>query len=381
MTDPRDFDEDGWIESELGRGDQNAFEELFKKKFKNIDEDRAQTARRRRFEDSDKEQQRLFKAIVDSFSPKDVAMGSDSGFEITIVNPLYELDVNSTEILLAKRQPRSVHVCFVSCEIGGEDSARWRSDINRVATAMEKDEFRTALKRHLSCSNLPFKSIQYITITRELDLADVDLDVLKIGTTPDNYAVWKLVETELPEEIADERGEEDQIIKHHDGHIEHPDLLEVAVDGIDYSLVNNDDIRYSLTSHPIFPIGDTLLRVYLHQEPASDYPDEFNQSLFSDTYRSGLMLGNDRRKIEKIVNQKVGELLDLALDADMIEDEDGFDTDRDYRILWQSDDEWDIKDMVRNKYFKYKAPEERGKLALERAKDEFEKSEKSLDDY
>lgn len=256
MKDPHYFDEDDWIKT-LGRGDKSDFIDLFKKQYGEIDEERAKASVKTRFERNGEPEHRLFRAIVDAFSPNGSAEGSDSGFEATIINPLYEFGQESAEILLAKKQIRSVHLCFVCCEIGGEDYEDWCSDINGVQSILESEDNREALKKHLDCEDLELKTVQYLTITRDRDLMDVDLDVLKLGTTPDNYAVWKLMESELPHTDTDD---EDQIIKHHDGTIEHPDLHEVAVDGLDYTLVDNDDIRFELSSHPIFQLGDVFYR-------------------------------------------------------------------------------------------------------------------------
>ncbi|OIB56147.1 hypothetical protein [Natrialba sp. SSL1] len=379
MKDPYYFDDEDWINT-LGRGDKSDFEDLFDEKYSEIDEDRAKASVKTRFERNGEPEHRLFRAIVDAFSPNGSAEGSDSGFETTIINPLYEFGQESAEILLAKKQVRSVHLCFVCCEIGGENYDKWRSNINKVESVLQSEGNRTALKNHLDCEGLDLKTVQYLTITRDRDLMDVDMDVLKLGTTPDNYAVWKLMESELPG--SEDQDDEDQIVKHHDGNIEHPDLHEVAVDGLDYTLVDNDDIRFSLTSHPIFPLGDVFLQILLNQIGSNDHPDEFNKSNFISVYRDKIQLGENRDELDEVLDTKIREILQLACDADILQEEgEEFDTERDYRLVWDSDEPKDIKDAVREKYFKYKAPEQRGSLAFDRAKDEFERVESQLDGF
>lgn len=378
MKDPHYYDEDGWIDT-LGRGDQSNFLDLFDEKYRAIDEERAKVSLEKAFERNAEEEHRLFKAIVDAFSPKRIAAGSDSGFETAIINPLYEFGQESSEILLAKKQVRSVHLSFVCCEIGGENYDQWRENINTVESIFKSKGNRETLKKHLDCNGLDIKTVQYLTITRDRDLVDVDMDVLKLGTTPDNYAVWKLMESELPDS---EEDEEDQLITHHGGNVEHPDLLDVAVDGLDYTLVDNDDVRFALTSHPVFAIGEVCLQIYLDQISGKENPDEFNKSDFSDTYRSKIQLGENRVEVENELEDQIDVLLDIACQADMLQEEgEEFDTDRDYRLVWDSDEPKDIKDMVRHKFFKFKAPEERGRLAFQRARDDFERVESQLDGY
>lgn len=99
-------------------------------------------------------------------------------------------------------------------------------------------------------------------------------------------------------------------------------------------------------------------------------------------YRDKIQIGNNRDKLEDVLDTKISELLELACDADMLQKEgDEFDTERDYRLVWGSDEPKDIKDAVREKYFKFKAPEQRGGLAFDRAKDKFERVESQLDGF
>lgn len=378
MKDPHHHDEDDWIET-LGRGDQSNFKDLFNEKYREIDEERAKVSLEKQFERTSEEEHRLFKAIVDAFSPKRNAAGSDSGFETTIINPLYEFGQEQSEILLAKKQVRSMHLCFVCCEIGGEQYDQWRENINTIDSIFGSIDHREALKKHLDCADLDIKTVQYLTVTRDRDLIDVDMDVLKLGTTPDNYAVWKLMESELPGSAEDE---EDQLIKHHDGSVEHPNLLEVAVDGLDYTLVDNNDVRFALTSHPIFPIGEVCLQIYLDQLGNTEHPDEFNELDYTETYRSKIQFGENRDEIESELSEKSGNLLELSCNADILQEEgEEFDTDRDYRLVWESNEPKDIKDMVRYKYFKFKAPEQRGRMAYTRAREDFDRVESQLDGY
>jgi hypothetical protein len=206
------------------------------------------------------------------------------------------------------------------------------------------------------------------------------MDVMRMGTDPEHYAMWKLIESELPPEH-EENGSEAKTIKLHEGHIEHPDLRRVSQDGIDPTLAENDDIRYCLTTHPIFPLGEVCLQIYLNNQGRVDEPKEFEREDFSQVYGEKIHLGEERDSIEPNVSEKVDSLLETALDYGILEDDEDEVKEREYRIRWGSEDAGDIKDMVREKYFNGMAPEEMGYLAFSRAKDQFEREESSLTDF
>lgn len=367
--------DDGYYEEELGRNDKSEFEKLYKKIYRSIDEDRARQSFETNFEATDEAAFRLFRDVVNAFSSKGTASGSNSGFETTIVNPLYEFGDAAAEILLAKKQPSGVHLCFVSCNVGGEQADNWRNEINRTSELMSDSEYKEALKTHIQCSDLSIRSVQYVTLTRDLDLIDADVEVLKMGTNPDNYAIWKLIESELPD------GEtEDKTIKYHEGKIKVPKLEEVCRNGIDPTLVENDDIRFSLTSHPVFPLGEVCLNLYLNNLDSSEEPEEFDKSQFDSIYRNKIHTGTNRDKIEEKVDDKIERLVQLGQEYGLFIEDTEIES-KDYRLRWESEDPGDIKPMVQDKYFKGMIPEETGKLAYERARSQFEQGNYSLDDF
>ncbi|WP_439026087.1 hypothetical protein [Haloarchaeobius sp. DT45] len=380
MKDPEPFDENDWIKNELGKGDQERFNKLFDKKYREIKKEDAIQGVKNSFEQSGLPHYRLFKAVVDGFSPDSRAEGSASGFETRVVNPLYERGQTAAEILLAKPQPgsSSVHICFVSCEIGGENSQEWRQDINQVQDVLESSDNRQHLKEQIQCDDLDIRTVQYLTVSRDRDLFDIDMDVMKAGTNPENYALWEFVEIELPE--TEEEKEENETIRHYDGEVAHPDLARVGEEGIDYSLVQNDDIRYSLTTHPIYPIGIICLEIYTSNQGHDDFPKQFYREEFVEEYKNKIYLGQVTEEIEHIIQGKVAELLTLAVDSNMLDDDDD-DLERDYKIKWPSDDAGDVKEMVKSKYYKHNASDKRGELAFERARENFQKEEQSLDEY
>lgn len=374
MKDPTPFDDEDRY-AKMGRGDQKEFRELFARKYNNINIERAKESYESSFEATSAPEYRLFRDVVNAFTSNHLAEGSDSGFETTIVNPLIEFGNPCAEVLLAAKYPTGVHLCFVSCNVGGENTQEWRDDINATRDLLELADHRNQLLSHIRCSGLDIRTVQYLTFTREKDLVDVDMDVMKIGTDPDYYAVWKLIKSELPED------EEDKEIKLHGGHIEHPDLRQLSQDGIDPTLVENDDFMYCLTTHPVFPLGEVCTQLYLDKEGEEDEPEEFERSTFSRVYREKIHLGENRDEVEPLVSDKVESLLETALEYGILEDDEDEVEERDYRIRWETEDAGDIKDMVKEKFFKGKAPEEMGNLAFKRAITQFEPEESSLTDF
>lgn len=372
MKDPTQFDQNDYY-STLGKGDRKKFKKLFNEKYTNIDEERAKESFRSTFNATAGPEYHLFRDVVNAFSSEQAADGSDSGFETTIVNPLYELGHSGAEVLLAKKQPTGVHLCFVSCNVGGERSDSWREEINRTDDLLDSRDNRERIKSHIQCSSIDIRSVQYVTFTREIDLVDIDMDVLKIGTNPDHYAVWKLIESEIP----DETGEDDKTIKLHDGNIANPNLHELCEGGIDPTLAENDDIRYCLTTHPVFPLGEVCLDLYLSKKGIEEEPKEFTRRQFTNKYLDKIYFGENRERIDWVASEKIDHLLEIGCEYGILDDEDEV-REREYRLMWDSEDAGDIKSMVKEKYFDSMVPDEMGDLAFERAKREFEPEQQSL---
>jgi hypothetical protein len=89
MKDPTPFDDDDEYAT-MGRGDKRNFRKLFTEKYNSIDIERAKESYQSTFQATDASEHHLFKDVVNAFSSNHAAMGSNSGFETTIVNPLLE---------------------------------------------------------------------------------------------------------------------------------------------------------------------------------------------------------------------------------------------------------------------------------------------------
>lgn len=374
MKNPDPYDDNGWISENIPKSNRNEFKKLFSKIHRSLDEDSILDDLKRRFEAQHEAEYRLFRAVVDGFAPKKGADGSDSGFEATIVNPLFDEGQTDVEVLLAKPQANGqIHLCFVSCTVGTESSEKISEQINNVHSLIESSDNKSRLKSHIDSEDKSIRSIQYLTLTRDKDLIDLDFDVVKIATQPDEYAIWSLVEGELPDEDIND-------IQHEDGKIHHARLKEVGNSGIDVTRADHDDIRYNLTSHPVFPIGEICMRIYLnHSVAGKDNPEELRESEFHSYYTNKMEIGSDRPAISHILQNKSKSLIQTAIDLDIL-DEDA-ESPNDYKIKWNSKEAGDIKETIRYKYLKNQISDERGDIAFEKAQDEWDNPNKSLGDF
>lgn len=374
MKNPGPYDDGDWISENIPKSNRNDFKKLFSKIHRSLDEDSILDDLRRRFEAQHEAEYHLFRAVVDGFAPKKGADGSDSGFEAAIVNPLFGENQTDAEVLLAKSQAnKQIHLCFVSCTVGTESSERISRQINNIHSLVESNNNKGKLKRHIDSEDKNIRSIQYLTLTRDKDLIDLDFDVVKIATQPDEYAIWALIEGELPDEEIND-------IQHKNGKVHHSRLRKVGNEGIDVTRADHDDIRYNLTSHPVFPIGEICMRIYLnHTVAGKDNPEELRESEFHNYYTKKMEIGSDRPAIDYIVQNKSENLIQKAIELDIL-DEDAEDP-NDYKIKWNSEEAGDIKDTVKYKYLKNKIPDERGNIAFEKAQSEWKSPNKSLGDF
>lgn len=372
MNDPSEHD-DGYRE-ELGPQDKSDFNKLFKKKYRSIDEERARESFERSFESGEEAEYRLFRDVVNAFSSK------QGGFEALIVNPLYEFGHPKAEVLLAKPQANSVHLCFVACEVGGHNYMDWSTRINETHQLTNDAKAIEGLKKHIHCSELDVGSIQHATITRDIDIPDANIRILKAGTDPEYYAIWKLIRSAEYNEQTEEM-EEDKTIKYHDGNMAVPDFKTICQRGIDPKAFDNDDIKYCLTSHPVFPLGEVCLSLYLSRYDADENPKEFYQSDFKETYLENIHFGNGRGAMTSIAENQVEELLKFGLEHGILKDDSDTVDERDFKIMWTGEDAGDIKPMVKLKFIDSKIPAETGDMAFSLAKEAHEKGEHSLSDF
>ncbi|AGB39351.1 hypothetical protein [Natronococcus occultus] len=372
MKGPENYD-DGYYQ-QLGPQDKADFEKLFRKKANTIDEDRARESYEQSFQSNFEEEYRLFRDVVNAFS------SGKAGFEATIVDPLYEFGDTNAEVLLAKPQSNTVHLCFVSCRVGGHNYTDWMAGVNETYRLANNTEMVEDLKTHINCTGLNLGTVQYVTLTRDIDIPDADVNILKSGADPEYYAIWKLIRSAEYNE-KEEKMEEAKTIKYHDGTMSVPDFQNICQQGIDPKAAENDDIKYSLTLHSVFPLGEVCLDLYLDKLGDEENPKEFYEEEFEEAFLDNVYFGNDRGAMTSIAEDKVDTLLNFGLEHGVLKENSDIVDERDYKIMWGSEDPGAIKSMVREKFIDSKVPDETGEMAFSRAKEDFEESEHSLDDF
>lgn len=368
MKSPEPFDNEGYIET-LGRGNKEEFRKLFNKKHSNIDVSRAIDAYRTTFDSEFKSRHQLFKDIVNCFTFEGYE------YELTIIDPLHEFGDSRADILLAKKHPQNVHLCFIFCEAVGENFETWIENINKTYELMDSSSNRRELLEHIRCPSSEIRSTQYVTLTKAQDLVDANRDLLFRQVDPDEYAVWKRVES-------GNFGEDDKEIVLDDGSISNYRLQELIDEGIDVISSTTSNVEFGLKSHPVFPIREICLQLYLDRDgDGDDNPEEFFSEDFADKYWENTIFGENRDTIESFVEDEIEYLLDKACEYNILQDDPDELNDREYRIRWQTEQAADIKDMVKDKFFKGNAPEKMGRLAFKRAKNDFETDQYDLDDF
>lgn len=372
MKGPEQFG-DGYRE-ELGPQDTSDFDKLYKGEYRSVNEERAKESFKRSFEANIESEYLLFRNVVNAFS------SPQAGFTTTIVNPLYEFGSKKPDVLLAKFQTESVHLCFVTCEVGGHNYESWISDVNRMYDVASDDDVIDQIKESILCADLSIGSIQYVTLTRAKDLPDVDVDILNTGASPDYYALWKLLRNEEYNESTGEM-EEAKTIHYENGSMSVPEFKNVCNGGIDLLGADNDDIRFSLTSHPVFVLGEICLNIYLNPGPEQENPKEFFKSEFEQNYLDNIHFGDNRDAMDPISESKIDELLEFGIEHGIIKKDESVVDEKDYKIMWGSEKAADIKEMVRRKFIDSKIPEETGRIAFSRAKEQFSEGEYTLDDF
>jgi len=370
MIEASEFDEDGYRET-LSKGDRSRFDELYREKWNDIDPGRAETLFTRDYEDNHKENTKLFSAVVDGFPPEESAVDTESGYETTLVNPLYEHNGRTADVLLAKPTYHDVHLCFVCCEIGGEDRTEWVERVNKVKETFEEDECRQDLMQQIECDDLNLGSIQYATVSRPKDLVEIDFDLLEATLNVDNYVILEHVE-------------EERLLIPREGEIASEVLREEFADGLDYSRADVTDIKYRLNEHPIIPLKQTFLDVVVSgiQDGANQHPREFEREDFREKYDGGLDLGERTAARDEIIDEKVDDLLQEAEKTDLVfQNTEEINSEREFRFRTSNAVPEGIKDTVEEKYTKFYARYQRGQLAFDRAKRDFDEEDSDLDDF
>lgn len=353
----------------LSRGDVSRLAELYNRKYQSIDPDRAEASLHSAFTEHERPQHDLTQAVVDTFAPQRAAEGQESGFEASVVSPLYEVKENPADLLLVKNTYAGVHFCFISSEVGGEAIEQWAENINRIQEAYQGNE--EYLKQETNCEGASVQTVQYVTLARTVDLFELAFRDVADLVSPSNYCIWE------------RNVEAGQYLTKFAGRIANSELSDVMNRELDYLRTDNDELRYTFTSHPILSLGDALLQIVRDgQTGTTDYPREFERESFYDAFRDGMTINGTTGERQETIQSIADNLLKTAVNTEMLYQEaEQINTGREFRVRARQGGPSQIKEMVQNKYIAHFAEEERAELALERARDDFDPEDSSLDDF
>lgn len=368
IPDPKEFDGEGYIKT-LPPEDKSNLTDLFKQKYRNIDIERIERDLENKINQQERETIESAQAIVGGFHPRRRGREGGSGFEFEFLSPLCEIGVDGGDLLMARADYNSLHLCIVTCEIGGENPQDWVKRINNIDSILDSGNIGK-LKTQLDCSSHSVETLQYITLAREIDLQEFNYSTISHLVDVDNYSVW-------------ERNRENQEFRLVGGRLGHHDLADAVDSGFEYGSVGAPTIQYLIGSHSILPLEEvvfTLVSDNLNR--ADEYPQEFNQSEFRERYESSLQLGAEGNEYNELITQEVNRIISFGRKIDLIEDDpDEIESDRDYDLKFSGEKPHMAKQAVMDKYLKHEAPIERGGRAFERAKSEFDPSGTDLDQF
>lgn len=364
---PDDYDDDDLL-GRLLDSDEDDFRQQYREEYEDLSEDEAKRAIEEEFRSIHRPEHEVFKAVKNSFHPRNEE-GYESEYEVSFTNPLYEIRENPADLLLTYTDWRNVNFCFVVCEAVGENYARWPAHINEVHDIVRGH--KTDLLNQVGEDGKEINTIQYVTATRKQDVPDIDFRHID-QQAPENYSLW-VVDDDYPREEPSDPPVE---LRQEYGSIEHQKLRTVMEDGVDYENARNRDVVFSLKTHPIIALQETLMSLMTMQygEPDEEEPREFNRSDFEDMYINLCEIGPSGEEKRAVLRQKADELIELAEDADILYSAEHrrIKTNRDFRVRYPTGGTADLKPAIKEKYVNHRAPYRRGQMAYDETRGSFD---------
>jgi hypothetical protein len=360
MASADEFDEDDFLSS-LSQTDQSRFKNRFSEEYNNIDQTDAERAVKNSFRQNDRRRHGLFTAVVNSFA------SGESDFEVAFVDPLREIVGESPiDVLLARDSYHgTTHLCAVFCEPKGENPLA--QNVNSGYELLERNIGR--VKSQLSSTEIG--TVQYATLIYEEELSVIRPSSVIRGAEPDEYSIWVMDETTTT-------------LEKEAGRIAHEDLRNKLEGGIDYTKLENYEIEYGLDSHDVIILQNVILDLVAGSKYEND-EREFNEEDFREGLLQGTEIGPDEEDKEEMVDKRVEELLEFAIESKMLytieDDQKKINSGRDYRARFPQGNPSKVKDSILEKYSSQRAPQRRGRIAFTRAKDRFEPVDTDLDDF
>lgn len=369
VPEPEQFDNTGYLRG-LSLDDEDDFRDQFKENFRAIDSDRIKRDLENKISTIERERIESTQSVVGGFHPRRLSHTDSSEFEFEFCSPLCEIGVDGGDLLMARADYNALHICIVTCEVGGENPQEWISRVNGLGEVLSDERNRERLKRQLGCESHSLDTIQYLTLAREIDLQEFDYANISHLVEVENHCVW-------------ERDRENQEFRHRGGALAHQDLTEAIGQGFDYGAVGAPTIQYLVGSHPVLALEEvsyTLISDHLSED--DEFPQEFDREEFQMRFESSLELGAQGEEYEAVVNEETDRILDFGINIDLIEDEEeGIESSRDFDLKFSGEKPPMVKQAVMEKYLKAKTPLEQGERAFKKTKDEFEPRDSDLGEF
>jgi len=368
VPDPEQFDDDNDL-IELSPDEKESFDDLFEDCYRSIDEERVKQDLKNQINQGERERVESAESLVGGFHPRRRSQDT-SGFEFEFLSPLCELGIDGGDLLIARADYNGLHLCVVTCEVGGENPQEWIRRVNRVCENVSRDEIRERLKAQLQSSEKTVQSVQYITLAREVDLQEFNYSNIGHSVEANNHCVW-------------ERDRDNKEFRHRGGNLAHQDLTGAIEQGFDYGSIGAPTIQYLIGSHPILALEEVGFKlIYDHRSEDNDHPQEFNRNEFRHRYESLLELGAEGEEYDQVVSDEVSRILQFGIDINFIEDDpDEIDSTRDFDFKFSGEKPTMAKRAVMSKYLKKQTSLERGRRAFDIAQDQFDHIDSDLDRY
>lgn len=353
---------------ELTERDGERFEEVYGEKWEELSEDKAEDRVKAELRNRVDPCHEVFEAVVDAFHPSNED-GVNTGYEVGLTNPLYEVEENAADLLLASNDYQEIHFCFIITEVGGEHYSKWAQRVNYLYDLFnENDQY---LLSQMPESDLEIGHVQYVTVTRKEDVPDVKLGRLIKSVVPDKYGLL------VVDDDYSGPGAQVQLYLEH-GEIAHRKLRSQLEDGIDYGDGENYEISCPTHGHDFICLREILMSLMLSQYGADvEEPREFNYQDFEDKLVDQTHIDDPPEEKSDSIEERSVELLSIAFDADMVHraPHRRINSNRDYRLRFPSGDPDQVPDYLEKKWIEYRGPFKRADDAFRMAKDSFKPQE------
>lgn len=314
----------------------------------------------------------LIKAVASGFSVSTNSPGDESRFIFHSTDPLVHTAPTEADALLVRVEQRRVHFTVVVCVVGESTVKNWTSDVDSAYNAFEKKENQDRLKEQINKKEKDTGDVQYILLAPKSDLTAVPFSKLEQRVKPDKFAIWS-GEVDDPSELC-----------HRSGNNIHKDLRDIATGCFDWASEAENPVKYTAATHPLLPLEVITFQIVREKKILEDdpHPLEFNKEDFRAEYRAHLQVECEEDIKKRIVRERTSDIFELAEQIGIYSSSDT-NTVRDYRVMFpgNTDDPFEARNAVEQKFRKVAIEKQKVKLAFERTKRQFPSQQSDLAEW